>query len=393
MSSIYRLCCRWCFMLLSLLVVMLMGCGTPQGSFLEDDDSGGDGGAGSAADDDDADAADDDDAEASCPSQHFLDLSQFEGAGSLWEDPWLEVSCEGDRVHVESNGIPHFPFVQTTPNQLAPQDWNWDFPRYPEVAAEITELPLLGDAGVAVNGLPFYGPNEGAFPDPYGDPIYNGLGDDCLGHTAARGDYHFHALLVECLSAPDFAGQVSPVLGYAFDGFPIYGPQGCLDLDCQDVVEFRSSWDMIGDPTTYAWDAYQFNERSTPEYLDECNGRFGPDGSYRYHVTNNFPYIISCYRGTPTIPATGAGGGGDEPPGGGDGPGGGGGPQTCEEEADCADACPVGALGCTCHERPSGERACVPTCESDADCDLDGPVALTCHEERGICIRQQGPGM
>jgi hypothetical protein len=293
---------------------------------------------------DDDDIADGD----ACPSAQFLDLSQFDGAGEQWQDPWLEVTCSGDTVLVESNGIPHFPFVQTTPNLLEPQDWAWEFPRYPEVAAQTTEIPLLGDAGVAVNGLPFFGPNEGAFPDPFGDPIYNELADDCLGHTASRGDYHFHALLVECLSVGDFAGQASPILGYAFDGFPIYGPNGCIDLDCNDVVEFQSSWDIIGDPATWAWDAYEFNERTTPEYLDECNGRYGPDGTYRYHTSNNFPYIISCYRGTPTAGAGTEDGGGDGGPPPGDGGDPQGGPPSCEEEADCTGRCPDGAQGCTC---------------------------------------------
>ncbi len=373
-----------------LLISLMCACGTTQGTLSDDDDSfpsGDDDDTSGASDDDDTSGAsdDDDDTVGLCPSVHFLDLDQFDGAGDLWEDPWLEVTCDDDTVRVESNGIPHFAFVQTTPNQLAPQDWAWDFPRYPQVADDITEIPLLGDAGVAVNGLPFYGPNEGAFPDPFGDPIYNAITDSCLGHTANRGDYHFHALLVECLSSGDFAGEPSPIVGYAFDGFPVYGPQGCIDADCEDVVEFRSGWDMIGDPTTYAWDAYEFNERSTPEYLDECNGRYGPDGSYRYHATNNFPYILSCYRGTPTTGAAGGDGGPDD----GGNPGA---PPTCEEEADCADACAAGAQGCTCHQRPMGDRVCVPTCTSDSDCDLGGPVPLTCMEQQGICLPQQGPG-
>tara|TARA_Y100000593_G_scaffold95031_1_gene198587 strand:- start:38408 stop:40900 length:2493 start_codon:yes stop_codon:yes gene_type:complete len=36
--------------------------------------------------------------------------------------------------------------------------------------------------------------------------------------------------------------------------------------------------------------------------LDECNGRFGitpeyPDGVYHYHITNNWPYVMSCFKG------------------------------------------------------------------------------------------------
>ena len=33
----------------------------------------------------------------------------------------------------------------------------------------------------------------------WGDPVYNGLMDACLGHTSQQ-EYHYHALLVKCLT-------------------------------------------------------------------------------------------------------------------------------------------------------------------------------------------------
>ncbi len=32
--------------------------------------------------------------------------------------------------------------------------------------------------------------------------------------------------------------------------------------------------------------------------LDECNGKT-VDGSYRYYITKNYPYILGCFRGSP----------------------------------------------------------------------------------------------
>ena len=51
--------------------------------------------------------------------------------------------------------------------------------------------------------------------------------------------------------------------------------------------------------------------RGAPAYLDECNGHVGPSGDYHYHTTATFPYILGCYRGTPTN-----NGGNGTPPGG-----------------------------------------------------------------------------
>ncbi len=250
-----------------------------------------------------------------CPDEHFLDLSQFDGAGAQYPDPEMTVTCTEDELVVRSNGIPHYAFVPITPNPLQALDLEFRVPLHPQLAAEISDLPLLGTAGFAVNGLPFYGPNEAAVPpaQAFGDPIYNDIMDYCLGHTAAA--YHYHAMLVECLSEGIEDDQPSPIIGYAADGFPIHGPMGCLDADCRQVVEMQSSWERIGDPTTNAWDAYEYRAQEAPNQLDRCNGRIGPDGSYRYHATSGFPYIIGCYRGQPTQQAGGGGGGGGGRPG------------------------------------------------------------------------------
>ncbi len=261
-----------------------------------------------------------------CPDEHFLDVSQSEGPGAGYPDPELSVTCTDDELVVASNGMPNYTFVAMTPNALTEQDHQWTIPLQPEIADSVTEIPLLGTVGFAVNGLPFYGPNEAAFPDPYGDPVYNGIMDDCLGHTGGTGDYHYHAMLVACLSGDVPEGEPSPIVGFALDGFPIYGPMVCVDAACTQMVELQSAWETLGDPTTYAWDANEYVEKADAVYLDECNGHVGPNGDYHYHATNSFPYLLGCYTGTPSADAGGGDptGGGGGPPGG--GPGGGGPP-------------------------------------------------------------------
>jgi len=194
----------------------------------------------------------------------MLDVSDAAGAGAGYADPDLWAGCTDDDLVIEGNGIPTYQFVQMTPNALTEQDYSFTIPRAPALAAAPTDIPLLGLVGVAVNGLVFFGPNEAGVPNntAWGDPIHNGITDGCFGHTA--GEYHQHALNPKCLtqdavsesqpwtlSDPD-PTTPSPIIGWAMDGFPVYGPHGCVDAACSEVAEMKSGYDPIGDPTTDA---------------------------------------------------------------------------------------------------------------------------------------------
>ena len=65
-------------------------------------------------------------------------------------------------------------------------------------------------------------------PDPYGDPVANGVMDEAEGHTGGQGDYHYHALIESAFAdadgdgVPDLfdtenaeQGGPSPILGFA----------------------------------------------------------------------------------------------------------------------------------------------------------------------------------
>jgi hypothetical protein len=254
-------------------------------------------------------------ADGSCSASLFRQYAASPANGA-YDDPYVAANCEeAGTVTVQSNGIPHFEFVELTPNPLASQDHTWQIPLSPALTGTQQEVPLLGTIAVTLTGLPIFGPNEGEMPDPFGDPIFNAIVDACLGHTAQGGLYHPHGLVESCVIDDVDAAGPSPLLGFALDGFPIYGPRGCLDAACSEVVTFESSWEQTGDPTTYAWDNNTFVEDDAPTKLDRCNGRVGPDGSYRYHATATFPYVLGCYSGTPTAAAPGGPGGGG--PGGG----------------------------------------------------------------------------
>jgi hypothetical protein len=105
----------------------------------------------------------------------------------------------------------------------------------------------------------------------------------------------------------------SPILGFAYDGNPIYGPFGYEDpLNASSsITRMTSSYSLNSNredgpavsnyPLGSFIDDYKYNHRSGS--LDENNGRFCvtpdfPDGTYAYFITINsdqvpqFPYII-----------------------------------------------------------------------------------------------------
>ncbi|MCB0173644.1 MAG: YHYH protein [Anaerolineae bacterium] len=256
--------------------------------------------------------------ETDCPTDHFLDVSTYT-QGTI--QPQLNVTCTSDTVIVESNGIPNFEFVQITPNALQSQSSRWQFPLHPTMADAPTDIPLLGPIAVAVNGLPIYGPNEAPNQD-YGDPYLDQILDYCNGHTGPRGDYHFHAR-PDCLFE-DMDGNVSLVIAYAFDGYPILAPYICVDTVCSQTKEVQSSWQRTSDVRN-AWEAHEYVAGSGD--LDQCNGMVALDGSYRYYATDTFPYFLGCYRGQATVaPGPGGNGPGRDAPTQGNQPAGGGQP-------------------------------------------------------------------
>lgn len=311
-----------------------------------------------------------------CPDELFVQADPAP-ENSAYPDPMLRAYCDADYLNIASNGIIGYQFVPMTPNALRAQTNAWQVPLVPEFSDTLTTIPLLGVVAVAINGIPIYGANEAATPGNYGDPVYNAIVDFCNGHTGPQGDYHYHALVQECLAQAALDGVPSPIIGFALDGFPIYGPNGCLDAACTQVATFSSSWETTGDPSVLAWDNHAFTPNSDPTKLDQCNGRIGPDGSYAYYATANFPYTIGCYHGVPGPSVVNGGGGGT---GGGTGT-----PTACTAQTDCeaASACPS-TLGCECTTTPMGQ-ACIPTCTVAADCPVVTGRTFTC-SAAGLCV-------
>jgi hypothetical protein len=94
----------------------------------------------------------------------------------------------------------------------------------------------------------------------------------------------------------------SPILGWAYDGNPIYGPYGYSKIDGGVVTLIKSSYRLnqtrpSGPPTsvypigTFVED-FVYYESDDDSFLDQNNGRFCvtpdfPNGTYAYFTTIN----------------------------------------------------------------------------------------------------------
>ena len=238
------------------------------------------------------------------------------------------VSTEvvGNNLVITSTGIPNHDFESTLGCCASEQNQEWTIPLEPELSnADPVSAPERGAVAFTVTGVAIYGPEEG----PGGDAValeYEYFVEDrqavdlgiCGGHAGPRGEYHYH-YDSNCMhwheDSQDIAGYtldsassvISKVIGFAFDGFPIYSS---YEQDQSgNSVEVTSSYRLISGENGYnGIEDYVYVEDLSD--LDECNGHFGstseiPEGTYHYHstLTNGngdlgFPYFPLCYKGT-----------------------------------------------------------------------------------------------
>jgi hypothetical protein len=244
-----------------------------------------------------------------------------------WISPAVNVRVDGQSRIVESNGLPDHP-TGDFPNRhdpfaVRPRRHRLRMPLNP-VRSE-RPIPLaMWWFGVAINGVPFdpSGPYwSGESSSGWQFEVMHPANSIALGidrnnaHTQGDGMYHYHGLPTGLLSPRPGAGAVRAMklVGYAADGYPVYGPEcpaAADDLE-SPVRRLRSSYRLSessrqggprGKPDGRFVEDYVFD----PDHgdLDECNGRFGltpdyPDGTYHYVLTDAFPCIPRFFHGLP----------------------------------------------------------------------------------------------
>jgi hypothetical protein len=242
----------------------------------------------------------------------------------------FNVSDDATSCTVTSNDIPNYDFNDPSAHFATPvaeQSLVLSIPRNPSAAASQTELSMSFYNAVMLNGVVLDQVANGCFSpsDPSADAdgnIANGCGpsvswrldplgkvkfgtDSHNGHTQPGGLYHYHGNPL-ALFDPEETDHGSPVIGFASDGFPIYGPH-FIDPASGKMLEATSGYTLKqgARPTngtspggsydgTYIQD-YEFTNAGT---LDKCNG-MTLNGQYGYYVTSTYPYVMGCYTGTP----------------------------------------------------------------------------------------------
>lgn len=206
----------------------------------------------------------------------WLDLFSYHCKDSNKDGiPNMEISHDQEHLIIKSQGYPNHPTAifpnSDNPNEIRVQDFTFRLPLVPRKSDTITRLPR-GPIGMSLNGVVFFNPfeMEGLNAVAGYDEVWL---DSCCGHPQQSGVYHYHKYPT-CVKSPfiDEGKSHSPILGIAFDGFPLYGP--------------------------YESDGSMAMELKGPEALDACNGHSDPERGYHYHVTpNRFPYILGGYAG------------------------------------------------------------------------------------------------
>jgi hypothetical protein len=281
------------------------------------------------------------------------------------------VQYSSTSAYISTQGIPSFvtgPFYNNPRPVAAVQNALFKFPLNP-VVSTLGNVPSqatgAANIGVFINGVALYSYGDGHsyrnstasdVPTPNGgDGVWNRngvlaerVGFDCSkGHPDAQSRYHHHQnpsafnmdLVVLSTICNPYASDGlyvinpnvhSPLLGFAYDGYPIYGPYGYTNpLDVNSgITRMKSSYrernittrtvyangtDVLDGPpvsTSFpiGWyrEDYEYVANTASDYLDDHNGRFSktpeyPNGIYCYYTTVDanynsvYPYVVGPY--------------------------------------------------------------------------------------------------
>jgi hypothetical protein len=233
-----------------------------------------------------------------------------------------DITVEGNFRHIQGNGYPSKPPGQFpnrgNPHTISKKNYNLKVPLVPHRNASATKAQGAV-FGIAVNGV-VMDPGTAEFwqNDRRSGWNYEALGGGCeLGldqynaHVQPDGTYHYHGIPTGVMASEE-GKSVPALLGFAADGFPIYGPYGYSDPQLKSGLKKLKSSYRLKSGNRPGGPGGRYNGKFTQDWayvagagdLDQCNGRFAvtpqyPRGTYHYVLTDMFPFIPRCWMGTP----------------------------------------------------------------------------------------------
>ena len=236
----------------------------------------------------------------------------------------VSITATDSECTVMSDGIPNHDFNDNSANfvtDAAAVERTLTFTQNPSIAATATPISQTFWDAIMLNGVVVdllsagcYRPNS-PMAGPDGNVLAgcmdgapwapgNRFGADMHNaHLQPDGTYHYHGG-PEAMFDDNPGANGSPVIGFAADGFPIYGS---YFLDGTGMVrkavsgyELKSGTRPGGQMNpggTYDGTYIQDYEFTNAGDLDECNGMM-VNGQYGYYVTDTYPWILNCHSGT-----------------------------------------------------------------------------------------------
>ncbi len=208
-----------------------------------------------------------------------------------WQQAYWQAVLSGTNRVIKSADLPlgHttgiFPISSSdeaysydrNPNSIAEQTISFQIPKTPTLLS--SPECVGGEVGIATTGVLIFS----AFDAAGRDAVATEIQDSCEGHPQAGSYYHYHGYS-SCFEDNQNESEHSDLLGYAFDGFGLYGLKGedGRELSTQDLDECH------GHTHTINWDGEEVE-------------------MYHYHMTQDFPYTIGCFRGQTSVKSLSSG--------------------------------------------------------------------------------------
>jgi hypothetical protein len=231
------------------------------------------------------------------------------------------ITVDGNTRRIRANGYPvkkpgTFP-NRNNPHSISKKNYNLKVPLTPRKTGRASNAQGAV-FGIAINGVVMDpGTAEYWQNDRRSGWNYEALGGACkLGldkynaHVQPDGTYHYHGIPTGVLAA-EGGNSVPALIGWAADGFSIYGPYGYSNSEQKSAVKKLKSSYRVKSGTRPNGPGGRYNGKFTQDWtyvpgagdLDQCNGRFAvtpeyPNGTYHYVLTDSFPYIPRCWMGS-----------------------------------------------------------------------------------------------